>query len=102
MFNDNFSEHLAHSAYDHAEAFAGFDRGDLDFQCRYYFGSFVFGRMRSESGSLIELVCEWSDYDGMYNECFHVQRNKVKVSPDFDKRSEAVACGRWWLDGCPA
>ena len=102
MDYDKFSEHVAHSTYDPAEAFAGFDRGDTGHKADVVCGSEVVGRLRTEAGALVEIVRDWQDHEEFgFDEVFEVRLNGECVSPTYGTKTEAVVVARWWIDGCP-
>lgn len=102
-YTAQYEEHLAHSAYDHAEAFAGFDRGDTGRKADVFCGSEVVGRLRSESGAVVEIVRDWQDHEDFgFDEVFEVRVDGNCVSPAYGTKDEAAVVARWWLAGCPA
>ena len=98
MYANQYEEHIAHSAYDHAEQFAGFDRAEPLAQCS---GTDIVGRMRSESGARVEIVCAWYVSEDFDRESFAVLIDGEQVSDDYDTKEDAAKVARWWLDGCP-
>jgi len=91
---DTYAEHIQDSQYDHAEKFAGFDRGTLFEQ--YGSGEIVIGRMTSKTGVRIEVLeCSAEGFD-----FYAVKANGKIVFNDVD-RELTLKVGRWWVGGCP-
>lgn len=86
------------------DRFDGFDRGD---DCRDEperdQGSECIGRMRSEAGGKVEVFRDWSDDLELFRVVLTRDDGHVTSFCDFPGgRASAIACARWWLNGCPA
>lgn len=87
------------------DRFDGFDRGDLDSHDADFRDQGVecIGRQRAEWGGKVEVFREWSDDLEIFAVVLTFADGRVSRFDDFPEgRASALACGRWWLNGCPA
>jgi len=88
------------------DRFDGFDRGDLDntdADLRDQ-GSECIGRMAGEwEGGGVEVLRLWDgDHEFFQVVVYFADREPSVYSDGLDTAEQAKACGRWWLNGCPA